>query len=81
VHSEVKVVPRPPRDRGKRAGQILGEKARHLLTATVYRRGLGRDDNPLSTVSWPMIMHRPLPEDCVIKEVVISRLGIEARWR
>jgi hypothetical protein len=28
-----------------------------------------------------MILHRPLPEDCLIKEVVVSRHRIEAHWR
>ena len=31
-------------------------------------------------VTWPMIMHRPLPENVRIKEVVVSRARLDDRW-
>jgi hypothetical protein len=77
--SQVKIAHRPPRDRGITKSGRLGERACWALTATVYRTGRTRDGN--RTVTWPLIMHRPLPDDCRIKEVVIHRRRIAAHWR
>lgn len=56
-------------------------RQRTLLTITVYRR---EDENGAfrRTLTFPMIMHRPLPEEAIIKEVVVRRLkaGVSFRW-
>jgi hypothetical protein len=52
--------------------------ARHTLTMTVYRTSRTGEGN--RTVTWPMVMHRPLPDGAVIQEVQVHRRRIEARW-
>ena len=49
---------------------------RTSLTATIYTR-----DGERRTVTWPMIMHRPLPPDCKVTRVVITRRKIGLKWR
>ncbi len=49
---------------------------RTTLSATVFVR-----DGERRTVSWPMIMHRPIPADCQVKEVIITRRRNGDRWR
>src|SRR5215203_3851122 len=49
---------------------------RTSLTATIYTR-----DGERRTVTWPMIMHRPLPLDCKVTRVVITRRKIGLKWR
>jgi hypothetical protein len=78
-HSQVKNPYRPPRDRRVTKWRRLGERACWALTATLYRTSRKPDGN--RTVMWPLIMQRPLPDDCRIKEVVIHRRRIEAHWR
>ena len=52
-------------------------RSRTTLTATVYT--LARERRNLT---WPMIMHRPIPPDARIKEVVVTRKreGTAFRW-
>lgn len=45
------------------------------LTATIYTR-----DGERRNVTWPMYMHRPLPDDARIKEVVITRRRVADRY-
>jgi hypothetical protein len=49
---------------------------RTYLTITIFVRAGER-----RTVTWPMIMHRPIPDDCLIKEVVVTRRKIGPSWR
>ncbi|NBJ13598.1 zinc ribbon domain-containing protein [Microvirga arsenatis] len=49
---------------------------RTRLTATIFVRSGER-----RTVTWPMIMHRPIPEDCLIKEVVVTRRKLGPSWQ
>ena len=49
---------------------------RTRLTATIFVRSGER-----RTVTWPMIMHRPIPQDCLIKEVVVTRRKVGPSWR
>lgn len=46
------------------------------LTATVFVRSGER-----RTVTWPLVMHRPIPDDCLIKEVVVTRRKLGPSWR
>jgi hypothetical protein len=52
-------------------------RSRTTLTATVYT--LARERRNLT---WPMIMHRPIPADARIKEIIVTRRreGIRFRW-
>jgi hypothetical protein len=52
-------------------------RSRTTLTATVYT--LARERRNLT---WPMIMHRPIPPDARIKEIVVTRKreGAAFRW-
>lgn len=72
---QVKVAPLPADawshpSRGERR-----RRQRTQLTATLFVR-----DGQRRTVTWPMIMHRPLPEDARIKEVIVSRARLDDRW-
>jgi hypothetical protein len=83
AHSQVRLAPQetPRRLRnGKPAtsGRPRPGIAWYFLTATAYRTGRRDADN--RTVTWPLIMDRPLPEDGAIKSVVVSRRRIEAHW-
>jgi hypothetical protein len=49
---------------------------RTALTATVFVR-----DGERRTVTWPMVMHRPIPPECRVKEVIITRRWVDGRWR
>jgi len=53
-------------------------RSRTSLTATIYTdRVKGR-----RTLTWPMVMHRPIPEDARIKEIIVTRKreGFGFRW-
>jgi hypothetical protein len=78
-HSQLKIACRPARDRGITKSGRLGECACWVLTATVYRTSRKPDGN--RTVTWPLIMHRPLPDGSRIKEVVIHCRRLEPHWR
>lgn len=72
------VMVRPPSGRAWSA-ERRGERRRlqrTTLTATIFVR-----DGERRTVSWPMIMHRPIPPDCRVKEVIITRRRRGGRWR
>ncbi|WP_336492041.1 hypothetical protein [Methylobacterium nigriterrae] len=55
-----------------------GERRRlqrtHLRVTVWVREGVRR------YVTWPMIMHRPIPNDCLVKEVVVTRRKVAGRW-
>jgi hypothetical protein len=70
THSLVQVLARP-----EHPGH-----AKHLLRATVYRHGRG-EKSVHRTVVWPMIMHRPIPDDVMIKQVTVHRRRLGAKWR
>lgn len=57
--------------------RVAGGRVRPIynLTATVFTRGRG----DRRTVTWPMVLHRPLPDDAQIQEVIISRRASTAR--
>lgn len=55
-----------------------GERRRHQrteLTITVYVRGRIR-----RTLTFPMVMHREIPADAVIKDVVVARKRVGTRY-
>jgi hypothetical protein len=56
-----------------------GKKGRLFgLVATVNARGRGNR----RTVTWPIVLHRPFPEDAVVKTVTITRRRLgPTRWR
>jgi len=71
------MVRRPP-DRAWSA-ERRGERRqlqRTVLTATVFVRSGER-----RTVTWPMVMHRPLPSDSRVKNVIVTRRRITGRWK
>lgn len=73
--NQVKVAPLPTdawshSSRGERR-----RRQRTQLTATIFVR-----DGQRRTVTWPMIMHRPLPEGSLIKKVVVLRSRLDDRW-
>ncbi|WP_419829818.1 hypothetical protein [Methylobacterium sp.] len=49
---------------------------RTRLTATVFVQSGER-----RSVTWPMVMHRPIPNDCRVKEVIITRRRVGERWK
>jgi transposase len=72
------VMVRPPTGRAWTA-ESRGERRRlqrTTLSATVFVR-----DGDRRTVTWPMIMHRPIPPDCRVKEVIITRRQVDGRWK
>jgi hypothetical protein len=75
-HSQVCLVPLPKEawshpSRGERR-----RLQRTFLTVTVFTR-----DGERRTVTWPMVMHREIPADCLVKEVVITRRRVGTSWR
>ncbi len=52
-------------------------RSRTTLTATVYTVARERRN-----LTWPMIMHRPIPADARIKEIIVTRKreGVRFRW-
>lgn len=72
------VMVRPPAGRAWTA-ESRGERRRlqrTTLSATVFVR-----EGDRRTVTWPMIMHRPIPPDCRVKEVIITRRRVGGRWK
>lgn len=49
---------------------------RTILTATIYTKPGER-----RSVTWPMVMHRPIPLDVRVKNVVVTRRKIGDRWK
>lgn len=81
-HSQVSVQPLPEEaytspHRGERRRQ-----QRTCLTITVYRRQNENGKEFRRTLTFPMIMHRPIPEEALIKEIVVKRSkeGTKFRW-
>ncbi len=77
AHSQVQVEPLAA-DVWAIPGRGDRDRACHtILTATIFTR-----DGQRRAVSWPMVMHRPIPDDVRIKEVVITRerVGADFRW-
>jgi hypothetical protein len=51
-------------------------KAAVSLTVTGFvRDGIRRN------ITWPMIMHRPIPDEMRIKEIVVHRQRVASRWK
>lgn len=76
VHSQVSVKPLPI---DAWSHPCRGERRRlqrTSLTVTVFTQ-----DGKRRTVTWPMVMHRPIPDDCRIKEVVVTRRKVGTFWR
>jgi hypothetical protein len=77
--SQASIAERESQPRTAKNGKPIGPgNARHTLTMTVYRTSRTSEGN--RTVTWPMVMHRPLPDGAVIQEVHVHRRRIEARW-
>lgn len=61
----------------RRSGQLRPE---YRLTATIFTRsGDGPRCRERRTVTWPLIMHRPLPDGAAIKEVAIKRVRLPGK--
>ncbi|CAM2833354.1 hypothetical protein JHFBIEKO_5597 [Methylobacterium mesophilicum] len=72
------VMIRPPSGRAWSA-ESRGERRRlqrTRLTATVFVQSGER-----RSVTWPMVMHRPIPDDCRVKEVIITRRRVGEQWK
>ncbi|MHC2108919.1 nuclease/transposase family protein [Methylobacterium sp. CM6246] len=72
------VMIRPPSGRAWSA-ESRGERRRlqrTRLTATVFVQSGER-----RSVTWPMVMHRQIPNDCRVKEVIITRRRVAERWK
>ena len=48
---------------------------RTTLTATIFVR-----DGERRNLTWPMVMHRPIPPDCIVKEMVVTRRLVADKW-
>jgi hypothetical protein len=46
------------------------------LTLTIFTR-----DGERRTATWPIVMHRPIPDDCRIKEIVVTKRKLAHQWR
>jgi hypothetical protein len=62
----------PPNNPSRRDRQVR----RMILSATVFTRGRVRKN-----VRWPIFLNRPIPDDAVIKEVVIHRRKVASHTR
>ncbi|MGU3328120.1 zinc ribbon domain-containing protein [Methylobacterium mesophilicum] len=49
---------------------------RTRLTATVFVQSGER-----RSVTWPMVMHRPIPDNCRVKEIIITRRLVGEQWK
>lgn len=60
--------------------EIRGEGRKRTLRFTVSTQGKKRDDKIVAT--FPMVMHRPLPADAMIKlaRLVVSRIGASLKY-
>jgi hypothetical protein len=77
--SQASIAERKLQPRTAKNGKPIGPgNACYTLTMTVYRTSRTSEGN--RTVTWPMVMHRPLPDGAVIQEVHVHRRRIEARW-
>lgn len=72
---QVKVAPLPADAWSHASRNERRRLQRTQFTATIFVR-----DGTRRMVTWPMIMHRPLPENVRIKEVVVSRARLDDRW-
>jgi hypothetical protein len=74
--SQVVVEPLPDRAFTHPSRAERGRLQRTRLTVTVssHRRHA-------RTVTWPMVMHRPIPDNCRIKVVTVKRRRLAGRWR
>jgi hypothetical protein len=75
-HSQVTVRPLPEDAWSHSSRGVRKRLQRTIITATIFTQQGER-----RTVSWPMIMHRPIPQDCRIKTVVVTRRRCEEGWR
>lgn len=72
------IMVRPPSARAWSA-ESRGERRRlqrTVLTVTIFVR-----DGERRTVTWPMIMHRPIPPECRVKEAIVTRRRQGSNWR
>jgi hypothetical protein len=76
VRSQVRIGARPEhlKDRGGRRAK-QGRRVLSLV-ATVYARGKAER----RTVTWPIILHRPLPDDCRIQSIAVHRERRAGQW-
>jgi len=63
-------------ERGQRS------RARHHLTMIVLRATTEEGTKIRHEVTWPIILHRPLPDDCLIKQIQVlrKRVGDRFEW-
>lgn len=70
AHNQVRIDPPDP------------TQSRHpLLTATIYTGRNERGEHVRHTVTWPIVLHRPLPEDARIQEIVVTRRSCAGTWK
>ena len=68
---------------GSRSQAHIGEKPAWMthragvsLTVTGFVRGGVRRN-----ITWPMVLHRPIPDEMRIKEIVVHRERVASRWK
>jgi hypothetical protein len=80
AHSQVQLLeadPPPASNRAQKPGSRRNRVGRMILSATVFTR-----DRSRKNVRWPIFIGRPLPDDAIVKEVMIHRRKIShhVRW-
>jgi hypothetical protein len=77
----VSIGPKPEwmRANGRRSGTSIKQGATLKFRAFNYKDCDGVKFHRF--VSFPFIMYRPLPEECLIKEIAITRKRIASRWK
>lgn len=75
-HSQVAVAP-IPEDAWSHSSR--GERRR--LQRTTFTATIFTQEGERRTVTWPMVMHRPIPQGCRIKTAVVTRRKLIDKWQ
>ena len=70
----------PPADLGGLSERGRRHRARHHLTMTVSTVIAEDSTKKRHQVTWPIILHRPLPDDCLIKHIHVQRKRVGNRF-
>lgn len=76
-HSQLRIVPLTQQFSCEQATR---RRRAHDRTTSVAMVVYSRDRNPYR-VTWPLVMHRPLPDDAIVKQATITRRRTGSRWR
>lgn len=55
-------------------------RARHHLTMLVHKTNSEEGTKIRHEITWPIILHRPLPDDCLIKQIQVMRKRVGDRF-